>query len=228
MDPGTTIEEDTVIRIHGTVTDFEENPIEGASVELKKADFKTAYECLSDSDGRYSLSVEEGLYIALCAIVEEDYRITKLEYWAWNIPANGDLEINPRYDSLEIYAMNGWMPQGAPPSLQIYFRPMSLKRALAQGDLEALKKMELIDIAPDLSPENIQVRVGDERVSVLEVNKVREVWPNGQAIFAYLIQTPLPGRKPESNVWRITLTAKDPDTGEMGENLLFWERPCYR
>jgi hypothetical protein len=216
-----------MIRIHGTVTDFHGNPIPGASVELKKNDFQIAYGCLSDEKGHYELSAEDGKYIALAAIVPRDYRRTKLEYWAWNVPASSDLQINPRYDALEIYAMNAWMPQGALPSLQIYFRPMSLKRVLDQGGLEAIRKMKLVDIAPDLSPENIQVRVGEEPVPALEVNKVREAGPNGQAIFAYLIQTRLPGKRPAHDIWRITLTAEDPETGEMGENLLFWEKPRY-
>ena len=216
-----------MIRIHGTVADFNGNPISGASVELKKNAFKGAHGCLSDDQGRYELSAEEGRYVALAAIVPKDYRRTRLEYWAWNVPAHRDLEINPRYDALEIYAMNAWIPQGALPSLQIYFRPMSLKRALDQGGLEELRKMRVVDIAPDLTPEDIQVRIGEAPVPALEVNKVREAGPGGQAIFAYLIQTPLPEKRPAHDIWRITLTAKDPETGEMGENLLFWERPQY-
>jgi len=57
-----------------------------------------------------------------------NYKKENLEYWAWNIPAYSDLEINTRIDGLEVYAMNAWVPQGAVPSFQIYFRPMSLKR----------------------------------------------------------------------------------------------------
>ena len=100
-----------IVHINGKVTDFEGTPIEGAVVELKKADFQSAYRCLSDGQGNYHLLVEPGSYIALTAIVMEDYATKKLEYWAWNIPAYRDLKINPRYDRIEIYAMNAWQPQ---------------------------------------------------------------------------------------------------------------------
>jgi hypothetical protein len=43
----------------------------------------------------------------------------------------------------------------------------------------------------------------------------------------YLVQTSLALRQPGHDIWRITLTVKDPETGEMGENLLFWEQPRY-
>jgi len=58
----------------------------------------------------------------------KDYAVENLEYWAWNIMAYQDLEINPCIDGLEVYAVNAWIPQGGMPSVQIYFRPMSLKR----------------------------------------------------------------------------------------------------
>jgi hypothetical protein len=74
----------------------------------------------------------------------------------------------------------------------------------------------------------MQMKVEEEHVPVLEVSKVREAMPNGQAILAYLIQTPPPRKRPERDIWRITLTATDPETGETGESLLFWENRRYR
>ncbi len=228
QETSTSPQDTTSVHISGTVTDFKGTPIEGAVVELKKADFQTAYRCLTDGQGKYDLLVESGSYVALIAIVMEDYGTKKLEYWAWNVPALHDLEINPRYDRIEVYAMNAWCPQGALPSLQVYFRPMSLQRVMDQGGVEALKTMKLIDIAPELTHEDIVAEIDGERVAVLEVNKVREAAPNVQSIFAYLIQTALPEKPPEADYWRITVTITDPVTGEMGEGLLFWEKPLYR
>jgi hypothetical protein len=221
--------EDTLsVHISGTVTDFEGTPIGGAAVELKKTDFQSAYRCLSDAQGKYHLLVEPGSYIALTAIVTEDYATKKLEYWAWNIPAFRDLEINPRYDRIEVYAMNAWRPQGALPSLQVYFRPMTLQRVVNQGGVEALKTAKLIDIAPELTHEDIVATIDGQQVAVLHVNKVLEAAPNGQLIFGYLIQIALPEKQPATDYWRICLMITDPATGEMGEGLLFWEKRLYR
>jgi hypothetical protein len=221
-------EDSASLHISGIVTDFEGTPIEGAAVELKRTDFQSAYRCLSDAQGKYHLSVEPGSYIALTAIVMEDYATKKLEYWAWNIPAFRDLEINPRYDRIEVYAMNAWRPQGALPSLQVYFRPMTLQRVVNQGGVAALKTAKLIDVAPDLTHEDIVAAIGGQPVAVLEVNKVLEAAPNDQSIFAYLIQIALPEKQPDTDYWRVSLTITDPATGEMGEGLLFWEKRLYR
>jgi hypothetical protein len=47
------------------------------------------------------MPVETGMYIALTAV--KDYSVKDLEYWAWNVPAFGELEINPRFDRLEVW-----------------------------------------------------------------------------------------------------------------------------
>lgn len=80
-------------RIFGHVRDFDGKPIEGADIELKTARFENAAATRSARDGSYSMSVEAGMYIAFAAV--KDYQVSKLEYWAWNVPAFGDLEIDP-------------------------------------------------------------------------------------------------------------------------------------
>lgn len=76
--------------------------------------------------------------MALTAV--KGYQVQSLEYWAWNAPADTDLEINPRFDRLEVYAINAWRLQGAYPSYQIYFRPLGLssvaKKVMEAGSLE--------------------------------------------------------------------------------------------
>ena len=165
----------TMVKITGRVTDFEGRPVEGAAVELKNSRFENAAEGVSDKDGRYALTVPRGTYMALASV--KDYQVKSLEYWAWNVPAEQDLEINPRFDRLEVYGINAWHPHGGYPSYQIYFRPMSLTRTIKAvqdaGGMDNLGKLKVIDIAPELTADNIQVTIDGQPVTVLQLNKVR-------------------------------------------------------
>jgi hypothetical protein len=216
-------------RIFGHVRDFTGNPIEGADVELKLADFENAAATRTAADGSYSMTVESGMYIALAAV--KDYRVKHLEYWAWNVPAFGELEIDPRFDRLEVYGLNAWRPQGGYPSYQIYFRPMSLTMTVdvvtKAGGMDKLGKLPLIDIAPDLRAKDIAVKVDGESVEVLRVNKVEEAGGPAQALYGYLIQTPLPKAPPAGDWMTIDVALTDPATGEKGEGRLYLARPHY-
>jgi hypothetical protein len=211
------------VHISGRVTDFQNLPIAGASVELKDARFETVAKATSDPDGRYVLTAPKGHYMALLAV--RDYQVKFLEYWAWNVLADEDLEINPRFDCLEVYGMNAWRPQGAYPSYQIYFRPMSLARAgtqiAAAGSMEAFGKLPLMDIAPVLNLEDIAVAIDGQPVTVLRVNKVLEAAGPKQDMIGYVIQTQLPTGKTSNPYSIITITLTDRETGEKGEGSLF-------
>jgi len=215
------------VKISGRVTDFEGRPIEGATIELKNSQFENAAEGVSDKDGRYSLTAPKGTYMALAAV--KDYQVKSLEYWAWTVPAERDLEINPRFDRLEVYGINAWRPQGGLASYQIFFRPMSLTRTVKKvteaGSMENLGTLLVIDIAPELSADDIQVTIDGQPVNVLQVNKVREAAGPNQYLFGYLIQVPLPEKKPVTEYFPITITLTDQATGEKGEGCLFF-RPA--
>ena len=215
------------VKITGRVTDFAGRPIEGATVELKNSRFENAAEGLSGKDGCYSLTVPKGTYMALAAV--KDYRTKSLEYWAWSIPAERDLEINPRFDRLEVYGINAWRPQGGYASYLVYFRPMSLTRAARAvqdaGGMENLGKLPVIDIAPELTADDIQVAIDGQPVKILQMNKVREAGGPNQYLFGYLIQVTLPERKPSTDDFPITITLTDRATGEKGEGCLFF-RPA--
>jgi hypothetical protein len=217
-------------RIFGHVRDFDGKPIEGADIELKTARFENAAETRSAADGSYSMTVETGMYIALAAV--KDYRVKHLEYWAWNVPAFGELEIDPRFDRLEVYALNAWRPQGGYSSYQIYFRPMSLTMTVAAvtkaGGMDKLGKLPFIDIAPDLQAKDIAVKVNGESVEVLRMNKVEEASSPTQALYGYLIHTTLPPKAPADGDWiTIDVTLTDPATGEKGEGRFYLARPHY-
>jgi Carboxypeptidase regulatory-like domain len=210
--------------IYGRVTDFRGQPIEGASVELKDSRFETVAKAVSGKDGRYSLTAAKGQYMALLAV--KDYQVRFLEYWAWAVPAESDLEINPRFDRLEVYALNAWRPQGGYPSYQIYFRPMSLSRVIKKvteaGGMENLGKFPLLDIAPELTAKDILVTIDGRAVKILKVNKVREAADPSQDMIGYVIQTDLPENKKAGEYSFITITLTDGETGEMGEGSVFF------
>ena len=216
-------------RIFGHVRDFDGKPIEGATVELKTARFETAAETRSAADGSYSMTVKPGMYIALAAV--KDYQVSKLEYWVWNVPAFGEVGIDPRFDRLEVYGLNAWRPQGGYPSYQIYFRPMSLTLTIAAvtkaGGMDKLGGLPFIDIAPDLAAKDIAVKIDGESVEVLRVNKVKEASSPAQALYGYLIQTPLPGAPAKGDWITIDVTLSDPVNGEKGEARLYLARPRY-
>ncbi len=215
------------VRVFGRVTDFAGRPIEGAAVELKNARFDNVAQALSDKDGRYSLAVAKGVYMALTAV--KDYRVKSLEYWAWTVPAEKDLEINPRFDRLEVYGLNAWSVQGGYPSLMIYFRPMSLVRTgrlvAGAGGMEKLGELPVLDIAPELEPGDIQVLIDGQPVKVLQAGRIREASGPSQHMFGYVIQVPWPDRKPAADIFPVTVTITDRATGEKGEGCLFY-RPA--
>jgi len=223
-----------LIKLYGKVTDFNSDPMEGAIVEIKNKRFETVCRTISDTEGRYRLNVDEGSYIAM--YVCKDYATRNLEYWAWNVLAYQDLEINPRIDGLEVYAINAWIPQGAMPSVQIYFRPVSLRRAkdLSQrlgvefpASKDELKSLKVIDIAPKLTKEDVDVTVNNEPVGVLEINRVREAIGEDQSMYAYVIQTSLPKQQTDLDYSRISIVLRDKETGEKGEGCLFLKEPSY-
>jgi len=215
-----------MIEIRGKVTDFDGNPLENADVVLKDKKFGDVYKNLSDADGKYHLQVIEGTYIALFAC--KDYSVRNLEFWAWNVPAFQDLEINPRFDGLELYAMNAWIPQGAYPSLQVYVRPMSLQRVRDKGGPEAFKSERVIDIAPKLKKDDVSVKIDDQNANVLDINEVREAVGSNQSMRAYIIQTVLPDKWKDLAYHQILMTLRDSVTAEKGEGIVFWKTPCWK
>ena len=233
---------DGKVTISGKVTDFDDKPLQDAVVEIKNDRFETLYNTYSNAKGEYKMHVERGLYFALMAC--KDYKTKYLEYWVWHLPAYQDLQLDPRIGQIEVYAMNAFRPQGAYPSLILYFRPMSLTRYQNLSG-KASTDASCIDISPHLEKDDIEVRINGKPTEILELNKVREYAGGANSIVAYLLQLTLPRKsliayliqiathvkipeKTYSGYYRITVALKDKQTGDRGEGCLFWTKKHVR
>lgn len=203
------------ITISGKVTDFNNNPIDSAIVEIKNDNFKTMYSTYSNKNGNYSMNIDEGLYIALTCIRMRDYGTNNLEFWAYNIQAYESMTLNIHYDKLEIYGVNVFKIQGAYPGYSIYFRPMSLTRF----------KNKMNDISPSIENLDLTVELNEKKVKINSVQKVLE-YNNNQKIFGFLIQTELDQAKKEIDI--VKIIGKDKENGDMGEAIYFKPREKYK
>lgn len=209
------------VSICGKVTDFDDRPVKNALVMLKGENFggfvDTTY---SDRHGFYSLKVKRGWYSGMAVIDMEDYGKSKLEFWAFEIPAFENLNIDARYDRLEIYGLNVFEIQGAYPGYTIYFRPMSLTRILS-ADME----VNIPEIAPPPDQLEIRVEINGEPVNVNHIQRVEE-FAGEQKLYAFLIHTdPCKESAGKYDVFRISVT--DRGNGDRGEAICFREKSRY-
>jgi hypothetical protein len=210
------------VKVSGVVTYFDGSPVAEGMVVVLNDSFTPVFSTTTNEKGEYLLEVDPGRYCALAAV--KDYKTKNLEFWAWNVPASRDLEINARIDRMEVYGMNAFRVQGTTPiSAFIYFRPMSLTRATSAGILEGKDTGPVIEIAPELTQEDIEVTVDGEKTAILQINRVMEAAGEGKAIIGYLIQATLPQNWKADGFARICVAVRDRDTGERGEGILFWE-----
>lgn len=210
------------IKIFGKVTDFQSNPLSGAIVQVFNDRFEELNHTYTNDLGQFELVLNRGLYYAFYAC--KDYKVNYLEYWAWNLPAYQDLEINPRIDGLEIYSLIAFKILRAAPQLMLYFRPMSLKRAvpyLENQKTEIAKKR--IDIAPNLTTDDIRVFINGQESDIYQINKVQE-YGDGLHMYAYLVHVSLDEKVNIYEYNRIDLTLKDSETGELGEGTTYWKQ----
>jgi len=229
------------IAISGQVTDFEGNPIDSCWVALYHKDFSSAYETVSDKTGHYILNgVEKGQYLALVAIRSKDYprenavpeKDMRLEFWAWNVIADKDLTINPRYHRLELYGFQVFEVMGGPPYLWAYVRPMSLGKVLSYPKdvyLDKQKAEKVADIT--IQPEDIDFKIyaGDEPLTIHSVQSAMEYCgEDNKPERGFFLQFDRP-QKVSGNycIFRIEATHKL-FGGEKGESLYFYEKKDYK
>ncbi|RXK86784.1 carboxypeptidase-like regulatory domain-containing protein [Filimonas effusa] len=223
--------------ISGKVTDFSGSPLDSVTVRLKNRAFNDLYETRSDSAGNYTLKVKKGNYYCLYAIKLSDYRVTRLEYWAWNVPVYGNLVINPQYDKMEIYGVNVFEPQVTPQeTYMIYFRPMSLfkgiqlmeaqkvdKKAYEQAKRteELLNEDKIVDISPaTITAGELSVEINGTKARIVGINKISE-YGRGKIMYGYMVQVVKPGNNEKSKYDRISITLHSAETGETGKSEAF-------
>jgi hypothetical protein len=220
--------EGPAVTISGRVTDFSGVPLEGADVVFLSRGFAELAATTTGPNGRYSLEVDRGARGHLIAC--RDYREKNLEFWAWNIEANGDLTIDARVHRLELYAMNAFAPQGGTPSWFVYIRPMSLTKAIEFMTADA-HRGPVADIAPEIDPEEVSAAVDGVETPVLEMSRVLEAGgkdTGGLPLVAYLIQIAAPDGDLGTGTRRICVELRDAELEESGEGCVFWAPPAHR
>lgn len=231
--------QNNTITISGRVTDFEGSPIDSCRVDVLYSNFSRAYSVWSDKDGYYSIpNVKKGKYMAIYAIRPKEYpralKVTekdmKLEYWAWNIIADKDLTINPRYHRLELYGTTAFKQNGGYPTMMLYTRPMSLGRMLSYGEDiykdKGVAEKKQVDISAEPNEIEFKVYADDVPIAIRSIQPVEE-YVGGRRMMAYLLYVDLPKRKPEKYcIFRIEAYNRAWG-GEKGENAYFYEVPNY-
>lgn len=229
--------DDNTITISGRAMDFEGNPIDSCLVAVYYTDFTTAYSAYTDSGGYYTIpDVAKGKYMAIYGIRPKEYPLQsevakedmRLEFWAWNVVADKDLTINPRYHRLELYGTTVFRLQGGYPGVIIYTRPMSLGRHLSSQQ-EGDTSVDAIVSDLSVDPDDIEFKVyaDDVPVAIQSVQPVME-YIGGDRQIAYLIYADLPEKQPEKYcIFRIEAFNRAYG-GEKGENVYFYEIPGYK
>ena len=210
--------ENKFVYISGKVTDFENNPIEKVKVAIKNKDFKDIYQTETNNKGNYSIKVKKSKYFALYAIKESDYGKTKLEYWAWNIPAFNNLEINPQYNNLEIYGVHIFEPKIKPnDTYRIYLRPMSLKKFKQMDNTK-----DTINILPILKKDEIKIEINNKNVEIKTLDRILEFNTTNKYIYAYELQVLKPKINTKKFFDKITIKINSLETQEKGKSDYFF------
>ncbi|MGM0504797.1 MAG: hypothetical protein ACQESQ_09270, partial [Bacteroidota bacterium] len=170
----------------------------------------------SDTEGNYSLTVNKGTYYGLASVRMQDYGKTKLEFWAWNLMVDDTMNLDIKYDKLEVYGVNVFRVQGAYPGYTIYFRPMALSRYFEENT-----DQNNPDLAPEKENLDIQVYINDEPVQINLIQQVKE-FAGKDTLNAYLVHTEL-GNNKDGEKTKIRLVLKDKKYGDMGEAYYFLE-----
>lgn len=223
------------IKISGKVKDYQGTPVDSCNVMVYNPDFTVAYETLSDQDGNYAIeNVQEGKYAGICAMRIKEYprmnkvapELMNLEFWAWNLIADRDIDLDLRYGKLELYGTTAFSEFGGRPELLIYTRAMSLAKALAYvniNDKASAEKETNITVPPRYM--EFEVKSDNVPLKILSVQHLSLPNSNGNKLNddCYIIQTELPldykreGDKP----FEIRVIGHNTQYDEWGENVYY-------
>jgi len=233
-------EKSLTITISGQAIDFEGQPIDSCLIDLKHSDFSSAYSTYTDENGYYTLeNVEKGRYVALFAMRPKEYPRSnavpeedmRLEFWAWNVVADRDLIINPRYHKLEVYGTNVFQVLGGYPGLFVYFRPMGVTRYISYQKEDYLDKKRMEEKAVDISvrPEYLDVKIFADN-ELLKINSITPVeeYAETMSITGYIVQVEVPKEKSDKPYIVFRIEAENKEFNEKGEGLYFYELKNYK
>lgn len=229
------------VSISGKVTDYRGNTIDSCYVCIFNPDFSTAYETYTDSHGIYRLdSIAKGRYACLAALRLNEYPRTqgvspkdmKLEFWAWNVIANEDLNLNIRYDKLELYGTTAFFEFGGRPELLIYTRPMSVTKVISDPnfmDKSSQEKNWKVTIEPEFM--EFEVYADDKKLDIISVQPLSLPNTNGNPNNddCYLIQTYLPENvyNHHEKPYEIRVIGHNKEYDEWGESVYYLTPPKY-
>lgn len=233
-----------MVILSGKVSNFNESPVDSALVRVLDKNFKEVSITYSDVNGNFAMQVSKGVYNCVYATRKDEYRKSKLEYWAWNVPLLENMELNPKFNNMEIYGVNVFEPQVTPhETYMIYFRPMSLKKILTlvekqNVDKEVFEKIakaedllkagttKLFNVAPDsIKAEELSVKINGVESKVVNNQRVKE-FARGMYMFGYLVQVIKPEENKTMNTDydKVSITLSSEETGEIGLGEAFVKR----
>ncbi|NQX82047.1 MAG: hypothetical protein HRT66_08665 [Flavobacteriaceae bacterium] len=156
----------------------------------------------------------------------------RLEYWAWNVIADRDMTIHPRYQRLELYGLTAFKVLGGGSGLWLYVRPMSLGKLLEYDkatylDKEAVTKISDISVYPE--DFKAKVFVDGVEVKIKSMQKIEEFSANNKAapVLGYIINIPSI-RKTDMPYAIIKVVGENTELNEKGENIYFYEFSDYQ
>lgn len=228
------------VTISGRVTDFEGNPVDSSAVLLRYPDSTDAYATHTDKNGFYTLNnIKKGKYQSLFAMRWKEYprsnaveeKDMRLEFWGWNIIADRDLIINPRYHRLEVYGTTAFRSYGGYPGFFIYFRPMSTTKYIsASKDIYLDKSKAEQNVNISVKPEDLELKIyaDEELLKINTIDTFEEFMGEGnQTATAYIVQTERPLVKTDKPYIIFRVEAINKEFNEKGESIYFYEKPNF-
>lgn len=229
------------VTISGRVTDYNGEPIDSCTVMVVNPDFNEAYTAVSDADGKYRLdNVSKGRYAAIAAMRENEYpralavdkKDMRLEFWAWNVVADHDINLDIRYEKMELYGTTAFREYGGRPELLIYTRPMSVTKVIEYGDFmdkSVMEKEAKVTIEPQYM--TFEVYADGQPLKILSVQHLSLVNDNGNVNNddCYMLQTSLPSQiyNPDRRAIEIRVVGHNSQYDESGESVYYWQPPVY-
>lgn len=177
-------------KLSGKVTDFEGKPMKAYVIACPDAFAGDSLGKCSDDQGNYEIDLPERTYNAIEANTEK-YGVSLLEAWAWHIIMDSDQTIDFKIGNGEVYNLNVWTNNGGGWNYFLSFRPMVLdldKKAKDYPLNLGSQEIPIHDLAPNLLPKDIRVRVNGQDVDIISLQKFYETPATDLGMPNYLVQ----------------------------------------